>query len=279
MRLRLSLVGQEINVIGSETVRLGVLTNANDTAEKIQALRSELDLRDSDRSSQIEELKGELRNVLEQRVRSALEGVIRQTIANNSGLRERVAQQIASQIPVSLLTQLRKSKLLLQQIQMDLYNSEARRQNAAIHGHSLTEPIRPLLRPLAMPLTSPTNGMVVPVTPAQPAPPPVTPATPHQRVSSISSASSFESNSSTMSWEIEAPTPSDRFPRDLREFASLDDETLHSLLFDYRLESQEDRLKDMNAFLTHINVPFQVTPVSAHPGKSGKPQVVFTAAH
>ncbi|TFK51129.1 hypothetical protein OE88DRAFT_1726197 [Heliocybe sulcata] len=279
MRPSLSIIGQEVGVFGEETTRLGILSSAIDTWERIQALRSDLALRDSVRSAQIEDLKGELRNVIEQRARSALECVIKDAVANSSGLREKVFQQLTAQVPTALLIQLQESKFRLQRIQMELYNSEARRQNATVRGQS--EPLRPLLRPLAMPLLSASNGngMVVPVTPAQPAPPPVTPATPHQRVSSISSASSSESNSSTSSWEFEPPTPSDRFPRDLKEFASFDGEAMHSLLLEYGLENGEGREQGMNVFLTHINVPAQVVPISANPGRPGRLPIVFTSTH
>ncbi|EPQ55029.1 hypothetical protein GLOTRDRAFT_129332 [Gloeophyllum trabeum ATCC 11539] len=278
MKLRLSFMDREFDVLGNEFTRLAVLASAQKAAEKIQALRSDLDVRDSGRVARIEELKEELWRGLQQRVLHDLsqqaDAIIKRRMADNPALKTRVASE--------------DSKRRLQIVQMDLQNSEARRHNhnATIRSRSVKEPLRPLLRPLAMPLTSLSsfpNGMVVPVTPAQPAPPPVTPATPQHRPASLSPASAT-TVSSDSSWDTDVPTPSERFPRDLRELASFDDDRLKGLLLDYGLGNEGDdmnnREKEMNTFLAHIGVPLQVQPTSAAPRGSGRhPKPVFTRTY
>jgi len=197
---------------------------------------------------------------------------------------EKVRDQLCDQIPEDLRQQFVEHRRQILEIKTDLHNSEARRHNARLGRSSSTTRLRPLLRPLPTPEQSPTiivtedSAFNSPVSalPRIRAPAP----TPIKRSTSYS----FKGAETPV-----PPTPSPRFPRDLKSLFQLGFEDAKTLLREYGLSSgvsspaipnpkgppdvgasgsshangetnDEDHVKDMNKFMAHIGVPFLMIP-------------------
>jgi hypothetical protein len=154
---------------------------------------------------------------------------------------------------------------------MHLHLSEARRHNATVP--SITDKLRPLLRPLPTPQQSPTRPVsgnifpsAVPPTPIAPTPPLSTPTATQNAGYKVSGDSIFT---------LEPPSPSPLFPPDLKALFSLKDEEAQTLVQHYGLQDGasspaasplhlrptlveetpiESREKNLNLFMAHIGV-------------------------
>ncbi|KDQ55183.1 hypothetical protein JAAARDRAFT_37715 [Jaapia argillacea MUCL 33604] len=243
MQRQLTVMGTTFELIGAHATKLAVLAPVIEAEKQIQQIRHEGTMQLKKQEQRIADVKHGLAGVISDHVAKELQPrvaeIIKGVVAGR--VKEKVHQELTSQISSSLIGQLRVNQLRLLDVKMALHNSEARRYNATLRTNSLQEPLRPLLRPLAMPtsarfsLPSPTSpsspsNFYNPVTPAQPAPPPVTPMTPRALHRSYSSTSPSASSSP---YDPLAPSP--LFPPNLKTLFNLDIDAARALIREYGL--------------------------------------------
>jgi len=232
-----------------------------------------------------DKLKAKIKEAVQEKIRSHLYEMVEASVGEK--VEEKVRDELFVQIPEDLRQQIVEHRRQILEIKADLHNSEARRHNARLRRSSSTTQLRPLLRPLPTPEQSPTiivtedstfNSPVsaLPCIRA-PAPTPIKRSTSH----SFKGAHSLETPV--------PPTPSPRFPRDLKSLFQLGFEDAKALLREYGLSSgvsspntpnprgppdlgtsgssdanddtsDEGHVKDMNKFMAHIGVPYLMIP-------------------
>jgi hypothetical protein len=267
-------------------------------AEQLSQVRKALDDQIARQKFEIEvlgeKLKTKIKEAVREKIRTQLYDIVKVSVGEK--VEEKVREELSVQIPEDLRQQITEHRRQILEVKTDLHNSEARRYNAGLRRTSATTKLRPLLRPLPTPEQSPTiivtedSAFNSPVSALPsiraPAPTPIKRSTSN----SFKGAYSFET--------VVPPTPSPRFPRDLKTLFSLGVEEARTLLREYGLTSgvsspvtprprgipvvgddggsadangemsDEGHVQDMNKFMAHIGVPYLMIP----PPKGQEPQ-------
>ncbi|KAI0752988.1 hypothetical protein C8Q80DRAFT_488697 [Daedaleopsis nitida] len=271
MQNTLGSLGRTFDLLGDQTMHVASLGPAVDALFQITAVRGDIDdqhAREEDRMQQVktalqDKVKGHLRETLKPKVNQIVAEVVKQAVA------DRVQRELAARIPSSLRQEIQEYKWQILRVKTSLHNSEARRHNAMIRATGLEEPLQPLLRPLNLPPVEGGNpaqaqGSGTPTTPTSTPPPgarrgrgstgnattrlSIKTDTRSVRTSAAVTALEAQSPRTSISadglggprvGEIEAPTPSPLFPRDLMSLVSLGPDDAKTLVRDYGLVSYE----------------------------------------
>jgi len=270
-------------------------------AEQLGHVRKALDDQIARQKVEVEDLGDKLRTkikeAVQEKIRTQLYDIVRASVGEK--VEEKVREELSTQIPEDLRQQIVEHRRQILEVKTDLHNSEARRYNAGLRRSSATTKLRPLLRPLPTPEQSPTiivmedSALNSPVSALPSIRAPASTPIKRSTSNSFKGAYSFET--------VVPPTPSPRFPRDLKALFQLGVEEARTLLREYGLASgvsspvtprprgipvagdgegtsdsadangelsDEGHVQDMNKFMAHIGVPFLMIP----PPKSQEPQ-------
>ncbi|EPQ58046.1 hypothetical protein GLOTRDRAFT_126535 [Gloeophyllum trabeum ATCC 11539] len=254
-----SLLGKVVDALGEIFEKEALLREAKANAEKIIAMKAELEAREIERERRIDEVKEQLRAQVEKHVQEIMTtqaaDLIKGMVSQN--LKKRVADELASesQIPETLKARIKETQPTLVNMQVDLYNREAKRYHGTIRSHKDKDPLRPPLRPAkSLSAESPSTSAAA----AQKAIPP----TP------ISARTNSGSN---QEMEVEPPTPSPLFPSNMRALMRLKLEDARRITAEYNWpvipeESEggigdgggESREHYINTIMSHSGIPFKL---------------------
>lgn len=155
MKNTLKALASTFGILGDQTIRVASLGPAVDALSQIERVQHELNekTQQQDRemqdvkARQLETVKEHIREVLRPRVNKIVETCVQKEIE------ARVHHELTEQIPASLREELLQYRVRVMEARRNLRNSEARRHNALIHSSGLDEPLKPLLRPLHLPVS------------------------------------------------------------------------------------------------------------------------------
>ena len=244
--------------ISDEQVGSAVESSAVDQQlRKIQDLEEEVAGRHNQREEDLQNLRSDLEKHLKDEYMADLKKKAEAII--DAAVKELVAEKVKEhfKVPQIITKQAEEHSALMQHIDTELANSEARRQNASSHlstGSAWTGPWKPLLRPLPSAAQSPAF-VVSSRKPWSMYTAPPTPLT----ASTISRTNSLC---------VTPSLASDRFPTSLEELRSLKPGDMKELLEDYELGSSPQSSEDMNTFMAHIGAPYFFAPSPGDPGNT-----------
>jgi len=147
MKGTLDHLGGVFDSLGEHTARVASLAPAMQAAHQIKQLKRQLTVQDTRQEERVQNLKVLLRDVLKAQIGDHLRYHVHMIIQEK--VKERVAQHVENelnkQFPPTLREQVVRHKRQLQGVKRSLWDSNARRQNALIKDHQLTEELHPLL--------------------------------------------------------------------------------------------------------------------------------------
>ncbi|KAF7321561.1 hypothetical protein MKEN_00677100 [Mycena kentingensis (nom. inval.)] len=234
MKRVVGVLGSTFNSLDQQTERVATLAPALKANEELKKLRAQFE-----RQLGEQRLRAlAIRQLLDDAVKQTLTAQFKEYIAAalKPQIKDIVAEQLMLQIPDHLRQKIKSHKRQILEVQCSLHNSAARQYNAGLGPDSLTDPLRPLLRPLPSAEQSP----MLTTSPAKPALVPDT---------------------------LEEPTPSPLFPTTLQSLFALKSEEAETLVKEYGLEDQpvpvtpleesthgHERNLNINKFMAHIGV-------------------------
>lgn len=257
----MKLTEEMIKLSDSEVKSAVESSDVSQQLRKIQELEDEVTCRHNQRDEALQRLRDQLEKHLKDEYMSELKKKAESII--DEAVKELIAQKVKEhfKVPEIITKQAAEHSTLMQHIDTELANCEARRQNASSHlstGSAWTGPWKPLLRPLPSAAQSPAY-VVSSSKPWSMYTAPPTPLT----ANTISRTNSF----------CVTPTfASSRFPTSLDELRTLKAGEMKELLDDYELGSSPQSSEDMNTFMAHIGAPyfFASSQGDAANTKSGK---------
>jgi len=149
MKQTLGALGATFDTLGEQTARIASLGPAMDAAHQVHRLRKQLMSQDRRHEDRLTEIKVLLVDVLKDQIIAHLSSHVHEMIREGIMriIRERVANELAGQIPQQLKDEVEEHKRQIAHVKLSLFNSEARRANALLRSNHLTEPLHPLVRP------------------------------------------------------------------------------------------------------------------------------------
>lgn len=245
MRQMLGTLSATVDTLGEQTIKVATLPAAMAAVEQIAAAKHELDAHQRQQEQIMMEFKqhllDEVRTRLYARLKDTASAIVKEIVQKE--IADRVRKQLREQIPQSMRDEVLRYKHQIMEVQVSLHNSEARRHNALIRSNSLDEPLRPLLRPPpslegmfprhALPaderhtpsgIGDTDDASALPLSPSA-----------RRRKTSIPSASVPGRRVRLSVLDLDTPTPSPLFPRDLTALARLDASDMKDLMRDYGL--------------------------------------------
>nr|GAT57891.1 predicted protein [Mycena chlorophos] len=244
MKKVIGVLSGTFDALDEQSGRVASLAPTLKAAEHLKKLRAQLEKQLADQKLRAVEMRQLLDEAVNQSLSEHVKAHVRATLAPQ--VRERVAEQLNVQVPEHLRQKIKTHKRQIFEVQRSLHNSQARQHNATLGPDSLTEELRPLLRPL------PTSEQS-PMPHSDDVPPP-------------SESDTFESVDET------PPTASPLFPRDLQTLFALKSEEAETLVREYKLDDvavpttpidspapseaavDVSRERNLNKFMAHIGV-------------------------
>ncbi|GJE91454.1 hypothetical protein PsYK624_076040 [Phanerochaete sordida] len=242
MRQMLETLGATADTLGEQTIKVATLPAAMAAVQQIASAKEELDLHQRQQEENMLAFKqlllDEVRSRLYARLKDTASAIVKEVIQKE--IAERVRKQLREQIPQSMRDEVLRYKHQIMEVQVSLHNSEARRHNALIRSNSLDEPLRPLLRPppslddIFPRDASSSDGRPTPQAVGSPDPASALPVSPGaRRRKSLGNVQGRRARLSVL--DLDTPTASPLFPRDLAALARLDGSTTRELMRDYGL--------------------------------------------
>ncbi|RDB25317.1 hypothetical protein Hypma_007932 [Hypsizygus marmoreus] len=223
-----------------QTEKMAGLAPAMKAAEQMRDVRAKLEQQIARHDTTMREVRSLLESTVKasliQRLKSQIYTAIRETVATE--IDQRVEQELLKQIPQKLRQQGQVHQRQVLEIKTSIHNSEARHHNASLWSPSLTEPLRPLLRPLPSAAQSPAYVVRGPFPPTS-----STIATPMSAFPMVPTSTPLVAapalmmpRGSSQIFELVPPTPSPLFPRDLKSLFALGPDAAKRLLQDYGID-------------------------------------------
>ncbi|KAI0799964.1 hypothetical protein C8Q74DRAFT_1233536 [Fomes fomentarius] len=285
MHSTLSAVGNTFDVVREQTMRVAALGPAVDATYQIRAVEEEVDEQSKRQEEKLQDMKKSLQERFKKHMREVIRPHVHQLVTDmiKREVAERVRHQLSIQIPSSLREEIRQYNWQIMQVKTSLHNSEARRHNALIRASGLDEPLQALLRPLDTPSTpgradAPSDIQSSPRdAPANANSLQTPPSSPLQArlrnvvrgcggdanrlslntnvslrtsmaVTALGSPTSTHSTGGTAVgvWDVQEPTASPLFPRDLATLVSLGPEEARTLVREYGLIGEDENEGDVD---------------------------------
>jgi len=278
MKSTLSALGKTFETLGEQTTKVAELGPAMEATHQVVLIRSQLTAQYARQDVRMQEVKTLLRDVLKEQLAETLRTRVHLLIQEKveERVKENVRDQLHNQIPSNLRQEITHHKRQILQVQTSLHNSEARRHNALLSSTAaFSEPLRPLHRPY--PTQSPSSMPSMSLT---------TPVSQTRTIVPSPNMSSAHTETTMLPEEIEPPTPSPLFPRNIADLFAMSPDNARMLVADYGLVKDEgdtpgaspanqntsespadtqDMHLNLNRFMAHIGVPYQIVPGSASP--------------
>ncbi|KAF7315180.1 hypothetical protein MIND_00032400 [Mycena indigotica] len=239
MKRVVNVLGTTFDSLDEQTERVTTLAPALKASEQLKKLREELSRQLMEQKLRSLEVRQMLDEAVKQSLSQQVTDHVKMVVAQK--VKEKVAQELSMQIPQRLRQGIKTHKRQILEVQCSLHNSEARQHNSVLGSNSLTETLRPLLRPL-----------------------------PTAEQSPITRGPSPTATSATVIDEP-SPTASPLFPRDLKSLFALKSEEAETLVKEYGLEHthspvtplsaagkapivDDSHERNLNKFMAHIGV-------------------------
>ncbi|EKM53463.1 uncharacterized protein PHACADRAFT_259872 [Phanerochaete carnosa HHB-10118-sp] len=245
MRQMLGTLSSTVDTLGEQTIKVATLPAAMAAVHQIASAKDQLDAHQKQQEENMMAFKqlllDEVRTRLYTRLKDTASAIVQEIIQKE--IAERVRKQLRMQIPQSMRDEVLRYKHQIMEVQVSLRNSEARRHNALIRTNSPEEPLRPLLRPppsleelfardtLQADGHRKSSGIGDSDKRSASA---ASPSTRRHKASSVSST--VQGRRARLSaLDLDIPTPSPLFPRDLTALARLNTDETRELMRDYGL--------------------------------------------